>query len=193
MVPTAPRSLTATEGNRSATLTWLAPPSLITGAPISDYIVQRSADGGRTWRTINDGVSTARAVTVGGLTNGHRYRFRVAAVNNVGRGVWSAATSAVPATVPSSPRQLTATSAHRAAKLTWLAPSSNGGMPITDYVVQRSADGGRTWRTARDGVSIRSAATVNRLTSGKRYSFRVTAANRAGRGDWSAVVRIAPK
>ena len=66
------------------------------GAAITDYIVQRSADRRRTWTTINDGVSTARTVTVDGLTNGHRYWFRVAAVNRVGRGPWSAASSTVP-------------------------------------------------------------------------------------------------
>jgi predicted phage tail protein len=191
-VPRAPRSLTATAANRAARLRWLAPSSN-GGAAISDYRVQRSANGGRTWRRFGDGVSTARTVTVTGLANGHRYWFRVAAVNRVGRGPWSAAASAVPATVSSAPRQLSATRAYRAAKLSWLAPWSNGGAAITDYRVQRSANGGRTWRRVRDGVSTRRAATVNGLTSGQRYSFRVRAKNRAGLGAWSAIVRITPR
>jgi hypothetical protein len=190
--PTAPRSLTAHRGDRTVRLTWLAP-STNGGAPITDYIVQRSADNGRTWRTVNDGVSTAHIVTVSGLTNGHRYRFRVAAVNEVGRGPWSAAVSAVPATVPGAPRRLTATAAYRAVKLTWLSPRSNGGAPITDYIVQRSVDNGRTWRTVPDGVSIRRAATVNGLRSGKRYTFRVSAKNPVGRGAMSAPVSMVPR
>ena len=39
--------------------------------------------------------------TVGGLTNGRRYYFRVAARNRVGVGPWSSAVSAIPATTPS--------------------------------------------------------------------------------------------
>jgi Fibronectin type III domain len=99
----------------------------------------------------------------------------------------------VPATVPSAPRHLTVTRARRAAKLSWLAPWSNGGAVITDYRVQRSANGGRTWRRVNDGVSIRRATTVNGLTSGHRYRFRVRAKNRAGLGAWSAIVRITPR
>jgi predicted phage tail protein len=191
-VPRAPRSFTATAANRAARLRWLAPSSN-GGAAITDYWVRRSANGGRTWRRVGDGVSTARTASVGGLTNGHRYWFRVAAVNRVGRGPWSAAASTVPATVPSAPRFLTVTRARRAAKLSWLAPWSNGGAVITDYRVQRSANGGRTWRRANDGVSIRRATTVNGLTSGHRYRFRVRAKNRAGLGAWSAIVRITPR
>ena len=188
-VPTAPRALAANAGHQAVKLTWLAQAS-DGGAPITDYVVQRSADGGRTWATVADGLSTARSAIVGGLTNGHRYRFRVAAVNEVGRGPLSATASAVPATVPTAPRALSVTRAYRAAKLTWQAPASNGGAAITDYVVQRSANGGRTWGTVRDGVRVRPTATVSGLAPGKRHNFRVSALNRAGRGAWSAIVSL---
>jgi Putative collagen-binding domain of a collagenase/Fibronectin type III domain/Protein of unknown function (DUF4038) len=192
VVPTAARSLIARAGNRAARLSWLAPSSN-GGAPITDYVIQRSADGGRSWSTISGGVSTARTAIAGGLRNGQRYRFRVAAVNRVGRGPWSTTVSAVPATTPRAPRQLTGTRAHRAVRLTWLAPRWNGGAMITDYRVQRSADGGRTWRRVHDGVSRRRATTVTGLTAGEYYRFRVRAKNLAGRGAWSAIVRINPK
>ena len=71
-------------------------PSSDGGEPISDYVVQRSADAGQTWRTVCDRVSTRQTATVKGLTNGHLYDFRVAAVNNAGRGPWSSPASAVP-------------------------------------------------------------------------------------------------
>jgi hypothetical protein len=190
--PTAPRALSATSGQRVAKLAWRAPVSP-GGTTVSDYVVQRSADRGRTWSTLNDGLRTDRQVTVRRLTNGQRYRFRVAAANKAGPGPWSAVVTVVPATAPTAPRRLTGARARRAVKLAWLAPSRNGGAAVRDYVVQRSSNGGRTWRTVRDGVKTRRAATVTGLTSRTRYVFHVAAVNRAGRGPWSALVRATPR
>jgi subtilisin family serine protease len=92
--PTAPRNLDATARNRRVTLEWAAPRSN-GGARVTDYVIQRSTNG-RTWTTINDGVSNDRTATVGRLNNGTNYRFRVAAKNVVGRGGWSAVVRATP-------------------------------------------------------------------------------------------------
>jgi hypothetical protein len=86
--------VSATPSNRQVRLTWNAPPSN-GGAAITDYLIQYSSNNGRTWRTFNDGVSTTRAVTVTGLTNGTRYVFRVAAVNVAGTGAFSARSGSV--------------------------------------------------------------------------------------------------
>jgi subtilisin family serine protease len=189
--PSAPQSLTAHPGNRSVTLRWAAPLSS-GGSRISDYLVQRSANGGRTWSTVADGVSSAGYARVNWLTNGRRYHFRVAAKNHTGTGPWSRAASAVPATSPSSPQWLRAAPTNRSVRLTWTAPATNGGAPITDYRIQRSATGGRTWSTVADGVSSARGTTVKWLTNGTRYAFRVSAKNRAGVGPWSRVVSATP-
>jgi hypothetical protein len=97
--PSAPRDLYARRGNGSVTLIWKTPTSN-GGSAIVDYVVQRSVTGGTTWTTVADGFSTARRTTVGGLTNGQRYDFRVAAVNAAGSGPWSPVASAVPAAKP---------------------------------------------------------------------------------------------
>ena len=76
-----------------------APFSPSGGAVITDYLVQISGDGGSTWATVADGVSSATSATVTGLTNGASSIFRVAAVNAVGTGVPSDSSAAfVPAT-----------------------------------------------------------------------------------------------
>jgi hypothetical protein len=69
---------------------------VIAQAPITDYREQFSTDGGTTWTTFTGAAaSTATSVNVTGLTNGTSYRFRVAAVNAVGVGAYTAASSAV--------------------------------------------------------------------------------------------------
>ncbi len=102
-VPAAPTSVTATGGNAQAVVSWTAPAALST-LPITDYTVQFSTNSGSTWTTFTRAASTATSATVTGLTNGTAYVFRVAAVNGLGTGSYSAASSSVtPAAAPSVP------------------------------------------------------------------------------------------
>ncbi|MEK7292644.1 MAG: fibronectin type III domain-containing protein, partial [Actinomycetota bacterium] len=138
-VPSAPTSVTGTSGNTQVSLTWTAPNN--GGSAITDYVVESSPDGA-TWTVFADGVSTAASATVTGLTNGQAYTFRVSAVNAVGTGATSTASSAVtPATAPGAPTSVVGTSGNAQVSLTWTAPVSNGGSSITDYVVESSPDG----------------------------------------------------
>ncbi len=76
-------------------------------------------------------------------------------------------------------------------RLTWSAPTSNGGATITDYVIQRSV-GGRSWSVVRDGTSTARALTLSRLANGTTYQFRVAAKNSVGVGPWSTSTRATP-
>jgi hypothetical protein len=76
-------------------------------------------------------------------------------------------------------------------KLSWTAPASTGGSPVTDYVIQRSTDGVK-WTTITDGVSTARTYLVTRLINGTPYRFRVAARNPVGQGPWITVVRAAP-
>jgi Fibronectin type III domain len=93
--PAAPTSVTASAGNAQATVSWTAPTGTISQAPITDYVVQYSSNSGSSWTTFADGTSTATSATVTSLTNGTAYVFRAAAVNALGQGAWSSASSAV--------------------------------------------------------------------------------------------------
>ena len=188
-VLTAPRSLTATPGNRSVRLSWTVPLSN-GGSAITDYIIQRSPNGSTGWATITDGVSTATTRTVTGLTNGARYYFRVYAKTARATSPSSNIVNAIPRTVPSAPRSPAAapTNVSGQIRLTWVAPASNGGSAITDYIIQRSPNGSSSWVTINDGVRSTTGYTVTGLANGTRYYFRVFARNVAGQSPASAIV-----
>jgi len=187
--PSAPTALLAVGKNASVALTWGLPVST-GGAAITDYVIQRSRDA-ITWTTFADPITTARAATVTGLTNGIAYKFRVAAKFKFGRGSWSVTATATPATVPSAPRSPGATGKNSSVALTWGLPASTGGAAITDYVIQRSRDA-ITWTTTTDPITTRRTASVSGLTNGITYKFRIAAKNKLGHGAWSTTVAAAP-
>jgi hypothetical protein len=104
--PTAPRSPIAKPANTAVKLAWLAPSSN-GGASINGYRVQRATSKSGPWKTIAK--PTVRRYRAGGLKNGVRYYFRVAAHNAAGWSAPGKVVSAVPRTVPSPPRSPTAT------------------------------------------------------------------------------------
>jgi len=193
--PGAPGGLTAAVapeagvGSGQVKLTWN--PSASNGLAITDYVIESSADGGATWTTVDDGVSTATTYTVSGLTNGTQYSFRVAGKNAIWISPRSPAVEAAPASVPDTPSSLRAVSPllslGRQVRLTWTAPANNGAA-ISDYVIERSVDG-TSWTTVDDGVSTSTTSTVNGLTNALQYSFRVAATNTVGTGPWSSTVK----
>jgi len=82
-VPAAPTAVQGGVDDSRVTLSWTAP-TAATGATLSGYLVQWSADGGGTWTAFNALPLAATTATVTGLSNGTTYRFRVAAVNDSG-------------------------------------------------------------------------------------------------------------
>jgi len=89
-------------------------------------------------------------------------------------------------TTPDSPTAVSGTVGHAAINLSWNAPSSDGGSPITDYRIQFSSNGGSSWSTYSDGTSTSTSATIPYLTNGTPYIFRVAAINSSGVGNYSS-------
>jgi hypothetical protein len=92
-VPGAPTNVTATAGNRSATITWSAPSdggSAITRYTITPYIGTTAQTP-----TVISGGPPAPSATVTGLKNGTTYTFTVTATNAVGTGPPSAQSNPV--------------------------------------------------------------------------------------------------
>ena len=87
-VPDTSTNLTTTPLDNAVRLAWMAPANN-GGTSITDYVIQYSADGGITWSTYSHIASTSTAVTIPFLTP-TTYTFRVAAVNAIGTGAYSA-------------------------------------------------------------------------------------------------------
>jgi hypothetical protein len=83
-----PTALVATPQVGAVQLSWTAPADN-GGSTIVDYIVEYRLAPAGTWSAYNDGVSSATAATISGLTQGWTYEFRVAAVNSLGVGAVS--------------------------------------------------------------------------------------------------------
>ena len=162
-------------------------------SPIDRYYLQLSTDNGATWTTWGYPPTTTPLVTSwtwAGLSTNTSYMFRVFAHNSVGFSAWSAASAAVSTLShgTSAPRSVAGVAGNGRVALTWQAPVSNGGSPITGYGVDYSSDGGSTWTTALAPSAAMTATSypVTGLTNGTPYVFRVVAANTNGTGPWSA-------
>jgi fibronectin type 3 domain-containing protein len=183
--PGPPTGLTAAPGNSRVTLSWAAPTS-DGGSPVTRYNVYEGTTPG-----FKDGAAVTSAAgttaTVSGLTNGITYYFRVAAVNAVGEGLVSDEASAVPVSggstttsAPAAPTGLIAKAGNSQVSLKWTAPASDGGSPVTGYDVYDGISPGFPSKTAVISITGTSV-TVNGLTNGTTYYFRVTAVNAAGK------------
>ena len=99
-------------------------------------------------------------------------------------------TISVSASAPAAPTGFAATAGNGSVALSWNS-GSNGGSPITDYLIEYSTDGS-TWLTFSDGTSSSTSATVSGLTNGTAYSFRVSAINSVNTGSASSAVSATP-
>ncbi|MBF0555058.1 MAG: fibronectin type III domain-containing protein [Nitrospirae bacterium] len=172
-VPGAPTITAVVGGNGKATISFTAPSS-DGGSPITSYIVT-SSTGGIT------ATGASSPITISGLTNGISYTFTVKAINAVGTGPASAASSSVTPTssVLGAPTGVTATAGNAQATVSFTAPASNGGNVITGYTVTSSTGGVTATGTA-------SPITITGLTNGTAYTFTVKANIAIGSGPASS-------
>ncbi|OLS15326.1 MAG: Fibronectin type III domain protein, partial [Promethearchaeota archaeon CR_4] len=181
-VPGAPQNLQAVASEGQITLTWEAPSS-DGGSPITNYKIYRGTSSGAEIYLAT--VGNVLTYTDTGLTNGQTYYYRVAAVNAVGEGSNATEVSATPTTVPSAPQNLQAIGIKGLIFLTWEAPSSDGGSPITNYKIYRG--------TSLDNLILLTVVgnvlnyTDTYVIVGETYYYRVVAVNAMGDSVQSSV------
>src|SRR5947209_9010117 len=191
--PSAPQNLAATGGNAQVTLTWQAPAS-DGGSPITNYKIYRGL--APTTETLLTTVGNVLTYTDGAVTNGVTYYYQVSAVNSPGEGAKSNEASATPnappppPTPPSAPQNLAATGGNAQVILTWQAPASNGGSPITNYRIYRGLSPGT--ETLLTTVGAVTSYTDTAVTNGVTYYYQVSAVNNAGEGPKSNEASATP-
>jgi fibronectin type 3 domain-containing protein len=185
-VPGAPTGLSATAAPGLVHLSW-SPPASTGGTALTQYRVYRGLSSGA--EDLTTAVATTTATSVDDLTStsGQTYSYVVTAVNAVGEGAASNEASAVSqAGVPGTPTLTGVVDGSGAAVLTWTVPS-DGGSPITKYVVLRDSVRLVTLSATPTGPT---SYTDSTLAPGTTGVYQVKAVNAVGSGPLSAKVTL---
>ncbi|HNX48232.1 MAG TPA: fibronectin type III domain-containing protein [Methanomassiliicoccales archaeon] len=179
-VPLAPFNLVGQGYDERAFLSWAAPDN--GGFSIQSYNIYRS-NNSLSYYLI--GNAYGNSYNDYELTNGHDYRYQVAAVNELGVGPRSSIVTVTPMTTPSNPGGLRVYYDDASAYLVWNEPLDDGGAEITEYRIQCRVQN-RVW-----SIETGSAVTeywIKDLVNGYTYEFTVAAVNAAGVGGYTLSV-----
>jgi len=183
--PNPPIHLRADDVTKSsATLKW-EPPEFDGGSPITGYYIEKYS--GKRWVKVNKKPIKNCELAVDELIEKTEYEFRALAENAVGVSKPSETIRFVakdPFDVPGQPGQPVVDEIKAAtAKLSWKAPTSDGGSPITNYIVEMKKKGDVKWSRVNIKETVTDTVfTVPGLKEDAEYQFRITAENKAGPG-----------
>jgi titin len=172
----------------SCKVTW-EPPETDNGSPVTGYTVERLTGRSSRWVKVNKETVSERQLDVTDLSAGDDYQFRVCAVNAAGPGQPSEASSRFVAKdefdVPGRPgapdiKNMTESTA----KLEWKAPDTDGGSPITNYIIEMRMAGETRWKQMnKDETVTETSYEVKGIKWDQKCEFRVTAENKVGLGE----------
>uniref|UniRef100_A0A8C4YLT8 Titin n=1 Tax=Gopherus evgoodei TaxID=1825980 RepID=A0A8C4YLT8_9SAUR len=163
-------------------LSWL-PPLDDGGAKIDHYVVEKRETSRLAWTNVASEVPVTKQ-KVTNLLKGNEYVFRVMAVNKYGVGevLESEPILAVnPYVPPDPPKTPEVTAITKDSMIVcWGRPDSDGGSPITNYIVERRDRAGLRWVKCNKRVVTDLRYKVSGLTEGHEYEYRIMAENAAG-------------
>lgn len=160
----------------------LAPSATLTLARTDGSTADTVTYGGTGWPVPTSGQSLELTDPASDNDNGASWAL------SVGAGTPGVPTNGAPVvTVPSAPTIGTATAGNASATVTWTAPSSNGGGPLTGYQVRVVNSAGTQVGALRPAAAGATSLVVTGLTNGTTYRFQVAATNSAGTGPYSTL------
>nr|XP_046166887.1 myomesin-2-like isoform X2 [Oncorhynchus gorbuscha] len=188
-VPSAPGQVVATRNTKSSVFVQWDPPKHPNH--LMGYYIDASLVGSKTWAPCNHKPYKHTRFVVHGLTPGETYVFRVQAVNVYGLSDESQESTPIavePAlTTPSAPHGITMLSCDGASMIiAWNSPKHGGGSKINAYYIDKRDADSLAWKEVNSAPTKTRTYTVNGLTEGTFYEFKVQAGNLAGVGVPSA-------
>ena len=180
--PDAPTGLLGGTVGTQVNLSWVAP-AVNGGAAVSGYRVLGSAPGGIPVDSFVTGTSTS----LNGLTPGATYTFTVAARNVHGDSPASAPVIVPLPGVPSAPLAPSVTRGNGTLTVSWGAPLSDGGLPLTGYQLGISP----AVTLPGGGATTATTLTISGVSNTTAYTVTVAARNAAGLSP-TAQVNAAP-
>uniref|UniRef100_A0A0N5C6U2 non-specific serine/threonine protein kinase n=1 Tax=Strongyloides papillosus TaxID=174720 RepID=A0A0N5C6U2_STREA len=172
----------------TCTLSW-KPPKDDGGSPITNYVVEKChilKNGEEVWTKVSS-FTRNTSITVTGLEENERYKFRVFAENQYGLSKPLVSTEPIVAKyqfdVPSQPDAPSCIDCDSTwATIEWIPPASNGGSKVLGYNLQYRDVSSYKWINASTSLIDGTHFKVNNLRNCGEYEFRVIAKNAAG---WS--------
>jgi hypothetical protein len=170
-VPLAPIAGSATPGVGKATLTWT--PADNGGLSLTKYVI---SGGGKDYEVTD---ITKTSYEVSGLTPGQNVTFTIVAYNELGKSLSSSYSSI---RIPAAPGAVSGVDAvsqsDGSVKVTWTAPTDDGGSTVTGYSVTLSPATGSDLTKTVLGTT---QATFDNVAAGT-WTAKVSATNLAGTG-----------
>uniref|UniRef100_A0A2K6A4I0 Myomesin 2 n=1 Tax=Mandrillus leucophaeus TaxID=9568 RepID=A0A2K6A4I0_MANLE len=186
IVPSAPGRVLASRNTKtSVVVQWDRPKH---EEDLLGYYVDCCVAGTNHWEPCNHKPIGYNRFVVHGLTTGEQYIFRVKAVNAVGMSENSQESDIIKVqaalTVPSHPYGITLLNCDgHSMTLGWKVPKFSGGSPILGYYLDKREVHHENWHEVNSSPSKQTILTVDGLTEGSLYEFKIAAINLAGIGE----------
>ena len=178
--PSAAQNFAVADMQTYVRATWSAAANL-GGSTYVVYRIDVSRDGGTTWSQLTTVSGSSTSATLSRPAKATTWQYRMTTITSFGAGDATAAIAiTAPATVPSSPSIRSFTmNADQTMSLNFNGPSDLGGLALTGYVVERSANGS-TWTVMSNLTAAGGPVVIEKQAPGTLVYVRVIALNSLG-------------
>uniref|UniRef100_A0A671Q8R0 Myomesin-2-like n=1 Tax=Sinocyclocheilus anshuiensis TaxID=1608454 RepID=A0A671Q8R0_9TELE len=184
-VPSAPGQVIASRNTKTSAFVQWEPPKHANN--LMGYYVDASLVGSKKWFPCNHRPYKHTRFVLHGLVPGDTYVFRVQAVNAYGLSEESQDSAPLfidaALSTPSAPYGISLLNCNGSSMtLAWKRPKNTGGSKITSYYLDKREAESVDWKEVSPSPAAHKTFTVENLTTGVFYEFKIQAANLAGVG-----------